>query len=392
MAIDRIEVLVTDLTSRVQRELSSGAYDTGASGTLLGKPVLVKIHADGVTGYGQIRSISPGHFIPDTVHSVVAAIVEVYGPRLIGTDVLDFENTLAMFDRMLPGNMNARAAIDHALHDAAGKALKLPAYKLLGGLCQPRIPLEWSISMAAADPGRMIADAERAVKEFGIPVLCVKAGGKAGWQQDAKNFIAVRKAVGDDVVIGIDPNEGWTVSETIRVMREVAPYRPDYLEQPVRRQNIAGMAAVRREIAGVPLMADEGVMTLADAYALAKADAVDVFCVKLYKMGGLRAAKKIAAVAEASGIQLNIGGLAVLSQLEAAAGAHFYASCPERHVMPAAEFIFGLGVAGPDPLVPDTDFVIKDGHVTPPSRPGLGVAVDERAVERHTLKREVVKK
>jgi len=391
MAIDRIEVLVTDLTARVQREISSGAYDTGASGTLLGKPVLVKIHADGVTGYGQIRSISPGHFMPDTVHSVFAAIAEVYGPRLIGKDVLDFEATLGMFDQMLPANMNARAAIDHALHDAAGKALKLPVYKLLGGLCQERIPLEWSVSMAA-DPSKMIADCERAMKEFGIRVLCLKAGGKAGWQQDVKNFIAVRKAIGVDVAIGIDPNEGWTASETIRVMREVAAYRPDYLEQPVRRQNIAGMAAIRKEIAGVPLMADEGVMTLADAYALAKADAVDAFCVKLYKMGGLRAAKKIAAVAEASGIQLNIGGLAVLSQLEAAAGAHFYASCPERHVMPAAEFIFGLGVVGPDPLVPDTDFVIKDGHVTVPSRPGLGIAVDERAVERHTLKREVVKK
>jgi L-alanine-DL-glutamate epimerase-like enolase superfamily enzyme len=108
-------------------------------------------------------------------------------------------------------------------------------------------------------------------------------------------------------------------------------------------------------------------------------------------MGGLRAAKKIAAVAEAAGIQLNIGGLAVQSQLEAAAGAHFYASSPERQVMPAAEFIFGLGVLGPDPLVPETDFVIKDGHVEPPSRPGLGIAVDERAVERHTLRKEIVK-
>src|SRR6185436_7032119 len=169
-------------------------------------------------------------------------------------------------------------------------------------------------------------------------------------------------------------------------------YRMDYLEQPVKRQNIAGMAAIRRQMNGIPLMADEGVMTLGDAYALAKAEAVDVFCVKLYKYGGLRAAKKISAIAEASGIQLNIGGLAVLSQLEAAAGAHFYASSPERHVMPAAEFIFGLGVAGPDPLVGDTDFVIKDGHVMVPSRPGLGIQVDERAVERLTLKREVVKK
>lgn len=390
MAIDRIEVIVTDLTVRLQREISSGAYDTGAAGTLMGKPVLVKIHADGVTGYGQIRPISPGHFIPDTVHSMVAAIAEVYGPRLIGRDLLDYESTLAMFDQALPMNMNARAALDHALHDAAGKALGLPVYKLLGGLCQDRIPLEWSVSMAR-DPALMIADCERAMKEFGIRVLCLKAGGQGGWQRDVKNFVAVRKAIGPEVAIGIDPNEGWTVSETLRVMRELAPHRVDYLEQPVRRQNISGMAMIRRELAGVPLMADEGVMTLGDAYALARADAVDVFCVKLYKMGGLRAAKKIAAVAEAAGVQLNLGGLAVQSQLEAAAGAHFYASSPERLVMPAAEFIFGLGALGPDPLVPDTDFVIKDGHVTPPSRPGLGIAVDEKAVERHTLKREVVK-
>ncbi|HSC96512.1 MAG TPA: enolase C-terminal domain-like protein [Burkholderiales bacterium] len=382
-------MLVTDLPQRLQREVSSGAYDTGAPGTLLGKPVLVKIHADGVTGYGQIRPISPGHFMPDTVHSMVGAIAGVYGPRLIGKDLLDMESILALFDRALPANMNARAALDHALHDAIGKALKLPAYKVLGGLAQERIPLEWSVSMAD-DPARMVADAERAMRQFGIHVLCLKAGGKGGWRRDVENFVTVRKAVGGDVTIGVDPNEGWTVSEAIRAVHALAPHRLDYLEQPVKRQDIAGMAALRRELAGVPLMADEGVMTLGDAWALAKAEAVDVFCVKLYKMGGLRAAKKIAAVAEAAGIQLNVGGLAVHSQLEAAAGAHFYASTPECLIMPAAEFIFGLGVLGPDPLVPETDFVIRDGHVTPPSRPGLGIAVDERAVERHTLKREVV--
>jgi L-alanine-DL-glutamate epimerase-like enolase superfamily enzyme len=390
LTIDRIEVRVTDLTVRLQRETSSGAYDTGPAGTLLGKPVLVAIHADGVTGYGQIRPISPGHFMPDTVHSMVGAITDIYGPRLIGRELLDYEAVLAMFDQALPANMNARAAIDHALHDAAGKALKLPAYRLLGGLCQPRIPLEWSVSMAA-DTRKMIEDAERAVKQYGIRVMCIKAGGKGGWMRDVKNFIAVREAMGMDVVIGVDPNEGWTVSEAIRAIHALAPYRLDYLEQPVKRQNVSGMAAIRRELDGVPLMADEGVMTLGDAYALARAEAVDVFCIKLYKMGGLRAAKKIAAVAEAAGIQLNIGGLAVQSQLEAAAGAHFYASSPERQVMPAAEFIFGLGVLGPDPLVPETDFVIKDGHVEPPSRPGLGIAVDERAVERHTLRKEIVK-
>ena len=389
MAIDRIEVLVTDLTVRLQRQTSSGPYDTGPAGHLLGKPVLVKVHADGVVGYGQIRPISPGHFMPDTVHSMVGAITDIYGPKLIGKELLDIEPALTMFDQALPANANARAALDHALHDAIGKALKLPVYQLLGGLCQDSIPLEWSVSMADV-PGKMVEDAERAIRDYGIRTLCLKAGGKAGWQRDVNNFIAVRKAVGGEIAIGVDPNEGWTVSEAIRAVHELAPHRLDYLEQPVKRQNIAGMAAIRSRMNGIPLMADEGVMTLGDAYALARAEAVDVFCVKLYKMGGLRQAKKIAAVAEASGIQLNVGGLAVQSQLEAAAGAHFYASSPERQVMPAAEFIFGLGVLGPDPLVPETDFVIRDGHVRAPDRPGFGILVDERAVEKYTLKRAVI--
>lgn len=389
MAIDRIEVFVTDLTIRLQREVSSGAYDTGPLGSLLGKPVLVKIYADGVVGYGQIRPISPGHFMPDTVNGMISAIVDIYAPRLIGKDILDFENTLSMFDLALPANMNARAAIDHALHDAAGKALNLPVYKLLGGLCQPRIPLEWSVGLAT--PEKMADDVRRAKDEFGVTVACLKAGGKGGWERDVANFIAVRESVGPETVIGMDPNEGWTVSEAIRAIHKLEPYRLDYLEQPVKRQNIAGMAAIRREMKGIPLMADEGIMTLADSYAMAKAEAVDVFCLKLYKVGGLRAGKKIAAVAEASSIQLNVGGLAVQSQLEAAAGAHFYASCPERLIMPAAEFVFGVGGLGADPIVPDTDFVVKDGHVMVPDGPGLGIQVNGDALKRHTLKMEIVK-
>src|SRR4029079_920743 len=99
----------------------------------------------------------------------------------------------------------AGRAIDMGLHDAAGKALKTPLYNLLGGCCQPRIPLEWSVSMAD-DVGVIIAEARRAVDEFGIKVLCLKMADRRGWRKDVENFAAMRKAVGDDVLIGIDPN------------------------------------------------------------------------------------------------------------------------------------------------------------------------------------------
>jgi len=387
--IERIEVFVTELPIRLKRIFSSGSYDTGPPQQQLGKPVLVKIQGDGVIGYGQIRPISPGHFVADTTHSVVSAITEVYGPSLIGKDAFDIESITATFDARLAGNPAARAALDIALHDYMGKLLAVPVHKLIGGCCQPRIPLEWSVSMAD-DIGVMIAEARRAVEEFGIRVLCIKAADRRGWRQDVKNFEAIRRAVGDDIVIGIDPNTGWCLADAISAVHALRPYDLGYIEQPVARRDLDGMAEIRREAKGIPVMADEGIFTLQDAYAIARARAADAFCIKLYKLGGLTPARKIAAVAEASDIQLNCGGLAVQSQLEAAAAAHFYAATPVHRMMGAGEFVFGLNTIGPDPLVPETDFVVRDGHVNVPTGPGLGIRVDEAALKRHTLRHESV--
>jgi L-alanine-DL-glutamate epimerase-like enolase superfamily enzyme len=390
MRIERIEIHVTDLKTRLQRQRSTGPYDTGAPGALLGKPVLVKVFAEGVVGYGQIRPLAPHHAMPDTYATMIAMIKDVCGARLIGRSIFDTEGIHTQFDELAPANYMARAALDAALHDAIGKAVGQPVYNLIGGLNQARIPLEWSISMAA-DPKRMVADAERALHEFGIKVLCIKSGHPDGWQQDAMHFRMIREAVGEGVAIGMDPNTGWSVADTLQALRALHEHRIDYLEQPVKRHDLAGMAAIRRAATGVPLMADESCMSIHDAHAIVAAEAADVLCIKLYKHGGITPSRKIAAIAEAANLRINCGGLAVLSQLEAAAGAHFYASRPAAHVMPAGEFIFGLGVIGPDPLVPQTDFVVNDGHVVPPSGPGLGITVDEAALESLTLLKESVK-
>lgn len=387
--IERIDVVVTDFTQRVTRMRSKGSYDTGESGSLLGKPVLVRVHAGGVTGYGQIRPLAPHHAMSETYASMRTAICEVYGPQLIGRRVMDFEGNQALMTKLGPANYNARAAVDHALYDLAGKLVGRPVYDLIGGLAQERIPLEWSVSMAK-DPGKVKADALRAIEEFGIGVLCLKAGHPDGWQQDVENFRFIREAVGPDISLGMDPNTGWTVSSTLRILDALRDDRVDYIEQPLPREDLAGMAMIRANANGVVLMADESVFSLQDAWAIAKAEAADVLCLKLYKHGGITQARKIAALAEAANLRINIGGLAVYSQLEAAAGAHFCASRPAAQVMPAAEFIFGLGVAGPDPLVLETGFVIEDGHVRPPSGPGLGITVDEDAVSRLTLATESV--
>jgi L-alanine-DL-glutamate epimerase-like enolase superfamily enzyme len=389
MRIERIEIRVTDLKTRLQRQRSTGPYDTGAPGALVGKPVLVKLFAEGVVGYGQIRPLAPHHAMSDTYASMIATIKDVCGARLIGRSIFDVEGIHELFDVLTPANFMARAAVDVALYDAMGKATGQPVYNLIGGLCQERIPLEWSISMAS-DPKKMVADAERALREFGIKVLCIKAGHPDGWQQDAKHFRMIRETAGEDVTIGMDPNTGWAVTDTFQVLNALREHRVDYIEQPVKRNDLAGMSTIKRAATGVPLMADEACLSIQDAHAIIAADAADVLCIKLYKHGGITPARKIAAIAEAANIKINCGGLAVLSQVEAAAGAHFYASRPATHVMPAGEFIFGLGVIGPDPLVSHSDFVVKDGHVAPPSGPGLGVTVDETALDSLTLLKETV--
>jgi L-alanine-DL-glutamate epimerase-like enolase superfamily enzyme len=389
MRIERIEIRITDLRTRLQRQRSTGPYDTGAPGALLGKPILVQLFAEGIVGYGQIRPLAPHHAMPDTYASMISMIKDVCGARLIGQRIFDVEGIHSLFDALAPANYMARAALDTALYDAIGKTVGQPVYNLIGGLNQPRIPLEWSISMAP-DPKKMVADAERALHEFGIKVLCIKSGHPDGWQQDARHFRVIREAVGEDIMIGMDPNTGWTVTDTLQALRALQDHRVDYIEQPVKRYDLAGMAAIRRAATGVPLLADEACISIQDAHAIVAAEAADALCIKLYKHGGITPARKVAAIAEAANLKINCGGLAVLSQLEAAAGAHFYASRPAAHVMPAGEFIFGLGVIGPDPLVPQTDFVVKDGHVAPPSRPGLGITVDETALESLTLLQETV--
>src|SRR5215468_5492580 len=123
MRIERIEIFVTDLSTRLERQRSTGAYDTGAPGALVGKPVLVKVFAEGVVGYGQIRPLAPHHSMPDTYATMIAMLKDVCGARLIGQRIFDVENIHRTFDELAPANYMARAALDAALYDAMGKAL-----------------------------------------------------------------------------------------------------------------------------------------------------------------------------------------------------------------------------------------------------------------------------
>lgn len=384
MKINRLEVRIVDQPTRVQRAMGRGPIDTGPPGSLHGKPILLKLYAgDGLTAFGQIRPVTP--WFGESTHSVFAALCEYYGPALLGQSIFDTARIDEICDAVLPDNPCARAVLDYALHDAMGKALGVPVYQLLGGVYHLDLPLEWSVGMGPTE--QMVAEAQRAVEEFGIRTVCLKVGGRNLPRQDITNVAAVRDAVGPDVRLGIDANATWDAHTAIRTIRAMEAYDLAYVEQPVARADFAGLRRVREAIQ-TPVMADESVMTLRDALELIRLEAVDVFALKTYKLGGLRMAKRIATIAEAAHVLVNVAGTAVLSQLEAAVGAHLYTST--RGIFPSGEFVFGLGVWGPDPLAHAEGFGVRDGTTRAPTGPGLGVTVDEKAVERLTLAQQVV--
>lgn len=389
MKIERIEVFVTDLPVRLRRRTATAVSDTGASGDLMAKPVLVKIWAEGVVGYGQTRPTGRQHWTPETSYSIVTAVRDYYGPHLIGAELTDIELIWSDFDRILPKNGAARAALDYAMHDALGKALGVPAHDLIGGCARESIPLEWSVAMT--DTAEELVDkCQQARDEHGIRNFSLKSGGSEGWMADVRMVAALREAMGDDITIGVDTNTGWTISESIRAIKEMQKYDLAYVEQPSAPDDLAGLAFIRQSVAGVAVIADECLNTLSDAYAIAQAKAADVLCVKLMKVGGMAQARKVTAVAEAAHLQVNVGGTAIMSQLEAAAIAHYCATVPDHRFLDGGEFIFGLGGMMDDPLVPEPDFVIADGHAKVPTAPGLGIVPDEAAINKLALLHDVV--
>lgn len=376
MKIKKIEVIPVDISPSFTRRISRGVIKPGQPGALIGKPVLVRIHAeDGTIGDGLVRVIQPFH--GETTQGVVSAVRDFYAPLMIGQSPFDLERFWSLFDQVLPGNVNARAPIDFALYDLMGKLLGVPAYQLLGGLFWDRIPLEWSIGLDTAE--NMIREAEQAVEKYGVRVFCLKAGPSDRWRDDVASFKQMRRALGDEVVLGIDANEGYTPKIAVQALRRMEEYNLAYAEQPVPAWDLDGMARVRDAVS-TSITADESAFTLQDAGRILRRGAADIICVKNFKPGGLCNSKKIAALAEAYGVGVNVGGTAHGARMEAAVGAHFYAST--RNMVPGGEFV--MGITEEDPLV-DNPFKIEDGSVNVPSGPGLGINLDEDVLSKAAM-------
>ncbi len=339
--------------------------------------VLVRIETDaGVTGIGEAQADIG--FFGDTVEEIQFAIDDYLGPQLIAKDARDREYLMGLIDYR--GNSCARSAIDMALHDLLGKALGSSVGVLIGGAHRTRVMV--AIEIAAGPPDAMAAACVE-LMAHGVRAFKPKIGRNA--DSDVARLRAIREAVGPDVSIRADANQGYSVKEAIRLCRlaEKHDVGLELLEQPVAAWDLQGMAHVRRSVDTL-IEADESCYTIHDAMQIVRHEAADVLNVKLAKAGGLLNAKKIAAIAEAAGLRCVLGTAFGLGP-EIAAKLHLASAT--MAVVDAVEFT-ELSLH-PNLLAPPHDELLalplEDGCLPVPTGPGLGIVLDDDSVEAHRL-------
>ncbi|MFN2117406.1 MAG: dipeptide epimerase [Candidatus Promineifilaceae bacterium] len=249
------------------------------------------------------------------------------------------------------GPAPARTALDLALHDRIGKLLDKPLYELLG-LPAPE-PMVTSFTVSIDTPQAM-AKAAAAVPEF--PVIKIKLGS----DDDVACLAAVRRAR-PDAKLRIDANAAWTAEEAIARLQHMLPFNLEMVEQPVARDDFAGMAAVQA-VCDVPVVADESVQTLEDVEKLA-AGGVQGINLKLMKIGGLAPTLELLRRGQALGLRIMLGCM-----METSIGVTAMA-----HLAGAADW---LDLDAPLLIVNDPfDGVIIDqrARLKLPQRPGIGV-------------------
>lgn len=332
--------------------------------------IIVRLHTDeGVSGVGE--GVVAPYFSGETLGSAVHVVRQLYAPLLRGADPFDVHALGSQLDRIVHANSATRSAVDIALHDLIGRALDVPLYRLLGGRVRDHVLTIFHVSNY--DPDRDAAEAADAVAE-GFRLVKVKVG-SADVDRDIAGVHAVRAAVGDDVAILPDANQGWDSHTAIRFAHGVEAVRPALIEQPVRRDDIAGMAAVSRSTPLV-IAADEGVFTARDLYAHLRAEAVGGVVTKLIKAGSIAGVRQLTDVARAAGIGVHFAGMAGETSIAAAAAVHVATSLPElRHHSGISPHYLADDVVT-HPLRP------VDGALAAPEGAGLGVELDHDALER----------
>jgi L-alanine-DL-glutamate epimerase-like enolase superfamily enzyme len=326
--------------------------------------------AGGLIGWGE--ATPDPNVTGETFASTVAVLHSDLAPTLIGHDARDRETALRQLDANVEQVPAAKAALDIALHDLIARAHDMPLWVLLGGRSKPNLTISRVVSMKA--PEAMAHDALQHVSD-GFQTVKLKVGDSRNPRLDVERIGAVRDAIGPEVGIKVDVNQGWrTPGVAIPAIRAALASRPDYFEQPVAQWDIEGLAEVRRQT-GATIMADEACHGVCEMQRIVSLRAADLVNIKLMKTGGLINALRVNAIAEAAGIVAQVGTM-VESSIASAAG---------LHLAMALANVKTVEMGGPL-MIPEEIGDIRACYdrdtITLPDGPGLGIAVDEAAVKR----------
>jgi muconate cycloisomerase len=364
------------------------AHPMAFGGERLGRYVIVQVETDeGITGLGEATVLLQwggdyGRYFGESPATTIHIVTEVLAEAVTGLDPLHRETVHRRMDEVVRGYPYAKAAIDVALHDIAGKAFDVPVYELLGGLFRRRVPIAHSLGIL--DLATMREEAASAAAD-GIRTIKIKIGLDAA--RDVEAVREVRSVVDDGIDIVVDANQGYpTPKLAIETLKRLSEFGIRYAEQPV--EGLRSMAQVRAAV-DVPIMADESAWNMHDILDIVQWDAADAISIYVTKPGGLLPAKKAAAVAEAAGFPCNVNGSAETG-VGNAANLHLACSTAcvtEACVLPITtvagrEQTRLAGQFYTDDIITEP-FGLVDGCLEVPDRPGLGIELDPAKVDKY---------
>jgi L-alanine-DL-glutamate epimerase-like enolase superfamily enzyme len=334
------------------REPYTIAYETVTSTT----NVFIRIETSKqIIGYG---CCAPDVVVTGETTQSVLAGVEDARACLIGCDPLRVARLIERMRPLLAGKSATMAGLDIALHDILGKVAGLPLWKLLGGY---RRSFKTSVTIGIASVEQTVAEARSHV-DAGFSVLKIKGG--ANMEEDVERVLRVREAVGSRIELRFDANQGFTVSDTQRFVAATRSASLELIEQPTPRSETDQLGNITKSVP-LPVMADESLMSLRDAYRLAKRDLVDMVNVKLMKVGGIYEALMVNAVARSAGLEVMVGCMDEAA-LAIAAGLNFALARPN---------VMYCDLDGHFDLVDDPSsgaVILRQGVLYPTGAAGLG--------------------
>ncbi|WP_163325377.1 mandelate racemase/muconate lactonizing enzyme family protein [Draconibacterium mangrovi] len=312
MKITNIEYFRLDMALAIPYTI---AYETVSKTT----NIILRIDTDkGITGWGcsapdlEVTNESPEDVISN-IENIVIRLLKNQSPFQIA----HFTHILK---QLCPRASSTRAMVDMALFDLMARKAKLPLYQLLGGY-KDRIAT--SITIGILSVKDTLDQAGYYLKQ-GFTIIKLKGG--LNLAEDIEKILKIREKYGNDIVLRFDANQGYSYADAIEFVEKTKSAKIEILEQPTKQTKDDLLGKLTQNI-DLPVMADESIRTLKDAFRLASNDLIDMVNIKLMKVGGILESQHINAVAKAAGLETMVGCIDECA-LGISAGLHFALSRP----------------------------------------------------------------